>query len=104
MAGPTYVGPYVANLHIEQRQRELKAHRFDELAGSADYVMQLMFALDERRKANAKLKLETMHSIMETWGPDKMPQNLLNEYGAAVDTLAGGRMVPRDSQGNVLPP
>ena len=64
----------------------------------------MMFALDERRRANAKDRLETMHSIMEMWGPDKMPQGLLNEYGSSLDTLAGGKVVPRDLQGNVLPP
>src|SRR5438552_17111601 len=104
MAQPANMGPYIANLQLEQRRRELKAHRFDDLAGSADYVMKLMFALDERRQARAKEKLESMHTIMETWGPDKMPQGLLNEYGSALDTLAGGKVVPRDPQGNVLPP
>jgi len=104
MAQPANMGPYIANLQLEQRRRELRAHRFDDLAASAFDITKLMFALDERRQARAKEKLETMHSIMEMWGPDKMPQGLLNEYGSSLDTLAGGKVVPRDLQGNVLPP
>src|SRR5436305_2260639 len=105
MAQPAQVGPYIANLELEQRRRELKAARFEPLAESFFDTTKLMFALQEHNHARAKEQIEGLTFAAAAYGGWKnMPQSALNAYGGSVDVMAGYKVVPRDPQGNVLPP
>jgi hypothetical protein len=99
------VGPYIANLQLEQRRRELRAGRFEPLAGAFNDIEKTMFALSELNERKAKDRAELLTSAMQMYGGDA-PQGLVNEWTGAVERASGAKkpFLPRDSQGNAIPP
>src|SRR5213078_4312688 len=102
MAQPANMGPYIANVQLEQRRRELKAVSFEPLVESFFDTAKLMFALQEHNHARAKEQIEGLtFAAAEYGGWKNMPQSALNAYGGSVDVISGYKVVPRDPHGNV---
>ena len=107
MAGEAQVGPYIANLKIEAEERAAKAEAIEEgISGLANLPLDItrtMFALNEYNDRKAKENMDALNNTATLYGWDRMPQSDVNKYANALKTRYGID-VPRDDQGNAIPP